>query len=89
MFQGHLAASDYPKVTVRDFGIIETLRLAQTRFQFYFSMFLCYVVFGIVWAWLSYRHLQDLHTLQYYIAGLIGLLIIEMLATWGTILLLR
>ncbi|KAJ2914289.1 hypothetical protein MD484_g6138, partial [Candolleomyces efflorescens] len=64
IFQGHLAASDYPKVT------------------FYFSMFLCYVVFGIVWAWLSYRHLQDLHTLQYYIAGLIGLLIIEMLATW-------
>ncbi|RXW19153.1 hypothetical protein EST38_g6688 [Candolleomyces aberdarensis] len=64
VFQGHLAASDYPKVT------------------FYFSMFLCYVVFGIVWAWLSYRHLQDLHTLQYYIAGLIGLLIIEMLATW-------
>jgi hypothetical protein len=27
--------------------------------------------------------------LQYYIAGLIGLLIIEMLATWGTVLLLR
>nr|AAZ14927.1 putative mannosyltransferase [Coprinellus disseminatus] len=64
VFNGHLAAADYPKLT------------------FYFVMFLCYVVVGAVWGWLSYRHLQELFSLQYYLSGLIGLLVIEMLATW-------
>ncbi|KAJ3530094.1 hypothetical protein NMY22_g8718 [Coprinellus aureogranulatus] len=52
------------------------------KLTFYFIMFLCYVVVGAVWGWLSYRHIQELFSLQYYLSGLIGLLIIEMLATW-------
>lgn len=32
--------------------------------QFYFVMFLCYVVVGTAWGWLSYRHIQELFSLQ-------------------------
>lgn len=64
VFEGHLTASDYPKVT------------------FYFVMFICYAVLAAVWGLVSYRHLQDLLPLQHYLSGLVGLLVIEMLATW-------
>ncbi|KZO95957.1 hypothetical protein CALVIDRAFT_515235 [Calocera viscosa TUFC12733] len=53
------------------------------KINFYLGMTWAYTVVGAVWGWLCYRHRQDLLPLQYYIASLIGLLVIEMLASWG------
>ena len=62
-------------------------------------MFLVYCLLGIGWGWLCYKNVQDLlpiqvdyrinspscqaYLLQYYLSGLLGFLIIEMLANWG------
>jgi len=46
-------------------------------------MFLSYTAFGLVWAWFCYRHLQELLPIQHYLSGLVGILVIEMFASWG------
>ncbi|KAF9076025.1 lung seven transmembrane receptor-domain-containing protein [Rhodocollybia butyracea] len=46
------------------------------KVNFYFVMF-------IYWGWLCYKNAQDLLPLQYYLSGLVGLLVIEMVANWG------
>lgn len=46
-------------------------------------MFIVYSVFGMTWAWLCYQHMQELLPIQYYLSGLVGLLITEMVANWG------
>ncbi|GAW07101.1 protein PTM1 [Lentinula edodes] len=53
------------------------------KVNFYFAMFIVYGVIAAYWGWLCYRHLQDLLPLQYYLSGLVGLLVIEMVANWG------
>ncbi|KZT55043.1 hypothetical protein CALCODRAFT_510372 [Calocera cornea HHB12733] len=53
------------------------------KIGFYLGMTWAYTLVGAVWASMCYRHRQDLLPLQYYIASLIGLLVIEMLASWG------
>lgn len=61
-------------------------KLAATDYpkvNFYFAMFIVYSVFGMTWAWLCYQHMQELLPIQYYLSGLVGLLITEMVANWG------
>ncbi|KAF8922087.1 protein PTM1 [Mucidula mucida] len=52
------------------------------KVNFYFAMFIVYIILGAAWAWLCYQNLQDLLPLQYYLSGLVGLLVIEMVANW-------
>ncbi|KAL0063379.1 hypothetical protein AAF712_009688 [Marasmius tenuissimus] len=61
-------------------------KLAATDYpkvNFYFAMFLVYGIIAAVWGWLCYKNLQDILPLQYYLSGLVGLLVIEMVANWG------
>ncbi|KAL1748972.1 lung seven transmembrane receptor-domain-containing protein [Schizophyllum fasciatum] len=53
------------------------------KVNFYFAMFLVYVVFASVWGWLCYKHRTELLPIQYYLSSLIGLIVIEMLASWA------
>ncbi|KAJ7361540.1 lung seven transmembrane receptor-domain-containing protein [Mycena albidolilacea] len=53
------------------------------KVNFYFAMFLVYAAFGAAWGWLCYQHVQDLLPIQYYLSGLVGLVIIEMVANWA------
>ncbi|KAJ7293137.1 lung seven transmembrane receptor-domain-containing protein [Mycena rebaudengoi] len=53
------------------------------KVNFYFAMFLVYAVFGCAWGWLCYHHASELLPIQYYLSGLVGLVIIEMVANWG------
>ncbi|KAJ7619220.1 lung seven transmembrane receptor-domain-containing protein [Mycena polygramma] len=53
------------------------------KVNFYFVMFLVYAAFGVAWGWLCYQHLQDLLPIQYYLSGLVALVIIEMVANWA------
>ncbi|TFK30882.1 hypothetical protein FA15DRAFT_662945 [Coprinopsis marcescibilis] len=53
------------------------------KVNFYFVMFLLYAVIGIAWGFLCYRHLQELLPIQYYLSGLVGLLVVEMCASWA------
>ncbi|KAF9056134.1 lung seven transmembrane receptor-domain-containing protein [Panaeolus papilionaceus] len=50
---------------------------------FYLSMFVLYTLFGLYWGWLCYQNMQDLLPIQYYLSGLLGLLVIEMCANWA------
>ncbi|CAA7265932.1 unnamed protein product [Cyclocybe aegerita] len=52
------------------------------KVNFYFLMFIAYATFGALWAWFCYRHMHELLPIQYYLSGLVGLLVIEMLANW-------
>jgi hypothetical protein len=52
------------------------------KVNFYFFMFVIYSAFALAWAWLCYRHIHELLPIQYYLSGLVGLLVIEMLANW-------
>ena len=81
-FDGQLPATDYPKV------------------NFYLAMLLVYVLFASAWGWLCYRHVQDLLPIQvcarstsvclpnqgtqYYLSGLVGFLMVEMIANLST-----
>ncbi|KAF8700877.1 hypothetical protein AX14_000643 [Amanita brunnescens Koide BX004] len=53
------------------------------KVNFYFMMFLVYVVLAGLWGWLCYKHVHELLPIQYYLSGLMGLLVIEMVASWG------
>ncbi|KAJ7925978.1 lung seven transmembrane receptor-domain-containing protein [Mycena leptocephala] len=53
------------------------------KVNFYFAMFLVYAVFGAAWGWLCYQHVHELLPIQYYLSGLVGLVIIEMVANWA------
>ncbi|KAL1760917.1 lung seven transmembrane receptor-domain-containing protein [Schizophyllum commune] len=53
------------------------------KVNFYFAMFLVYLVFAGVWGWLCYKHRTELLPIQYYLSSLIGLIVIEMLASWA------
>lgn len=62
-------------------------------------MFLVYAALGGAWGWLCYKHVHELlpiqvffhllyppdhpSVLQYYLSGLVGLVVIEMVANWG------
>ncbi|ETW87041.1 hypothetical protein HETIRDRAFT_468833 [Heterobasidion irregulare TC 32-1] len=50
------------------------------KVNFYLAMFIVYAVLGGAWAWLCYRHLSELLPIQYYLSGLVGFLVIEMIA---------
>ncbi|KAF8203093.1 protein PTM1, partial [Pholiota molesta] len=52
------------------------------KVNFYFMMFVIYAAFALVWGWFCYRHIHELLPIQYYLSGLVGLLVIEMLANW-------
>ena len=83
-FDGQLPATDYPKV------------------NFYLAMLLAYVLFASAWGWLCYQHVQDLLPIQvcarfshwnapltgtqYYLSGLVGFLVVEMIANLSTFL---
>ncbi|KAI0756841.1 lung seven transmembrane receptor-domain-containing protein [Daedaleopsis nitida] len=53
------------------------------KVNFYFAMFLVYCLLAIAWGWLCWQNVQDLLPIQYYLSGLLGFLIIEMLANWA------
>ncbi|KAK0466467.1 lung seven transmembrane receptor-domain-containing protein [Desarmillaria tabescens] len=53
------------------------------KVTFYFVMFLVYATFAGAWGWLCYKHVQELLPIQYYLSGLVGLLVIEMVANWA------
>ncbi|KAJ7751292.1 lung seven transmembrane receptor-domain-containing protein [Mycena maculata] len=53
------------------------------KVNFYFVMFLVYAAFGGAWGWLCYKHVHELLPIQYYLSGLVGLVIIEMVANWA------
>ncbi|KAH9944248.1 lung seven transmembrane receptor-domain-containing protein [Epithele typhae] len=53
------------------------------KVNFYFAMFLLYCVLAIGWGWLCYQNVQDLLPIQYYLSGLLGFLIVEMLGNWA------
>ncbi|KAJ7705976.1 lung seven transmembrane receptor-domain-containing protein [Mycena rosella] len=53
------------------------------KVNFYFVMFLVYAVLGCAWGWLCYQHVNELLPIQYYLSGLVGLVIIEMVANWA------
>ncbi|KAJ7070846.1 lung seven transmembrane receptor-domain-containing protein [Mycena amicta] len=53
------------------------------KVNFYFAMFLVYAIFGAAWAWLCYQHVHELLPIQYYLSGLVGLVVIEMVANWA------
>ncbi|EAU92776.2 hypothetical protein CC1G_01821 [Coprinopsis cinerea okayama7 len=52
------------------------------KVTFYFAMFLAYSVIALLWGFLCYRHMQELLPIQYYLSGLVALLVVEMLANW-------
>ncbi|KAJ7786519.1 lung seven transmembrane receptor-domain-containing protein [Mycena metata] len=53
------------------------------KVNFYFAMFLVYAAFGAAWGWMCYQHVHELLPIQYYLSGLVGLVIIEMVANWA------
>ncbi|KAJ7492427.1 lung seven transmembrane receptor-domain-containing protein [Mycena latifolia] len=53
------------------------------KVNFYFVMFLVYATFGCAWGWLCYQHVHELLPIQYYLSGLVALVIIEMVANWA------
>lgn len=53
------------------------------KVNFYFSMFLVYAVLASAWAYLCFKHKEDLLPLQNYLSSLVGLLVIEMVANWA------
>ncbi|KIY51272.1 hypothetical protein FISHEDRAFT_64294 [Fistulina hepatica ATCC 64428] len=53
------------------------------KVNFYFAMFLVYTTFAAVWGWLCYKHIHELLPIQHYLSGLVGLLVIEMIANWA------
>ncbi|KAF9460099.1 lung seven transmembrane receptor-domain-containing protein [Collybia nuda] len=61
-------------------------KLAATDYpkvNFYFAMSLIYTAFAVAWGWLCYRHIHELLPIQYYLSSLVGLLVIEMVASWA------
>ncbi|KAF9480061.1 hypothetical protein BDN70DRAFT_878100 [Pholiota conissans] len=52
------------------------------KVTFYFIMFVIYAAFALTWGWFCYRHIHELLPIQYYLSGLVGLLVIEMFANW-------
>ncbi|KAG8219491.1 lung seven transmembrane receptor-domain-containing protein [Butyriboletus roseoflavus] len=56
------------------------------KVNFYLIMFFAYTLVGLAWAYICYRHLTELLPIQYYLSGLIGFLVIEMVANWGKLL---
>ncbi|KAF9567045.1 protein PTM1 [Agrocybe pediades] len=52
------------------------------KVTFYFIMFVTYSVFAVLWGWFCFRHIHELLPIQYYLSGLVGLLVIEMFANW-------
>ncbi|KAH9968591.1 lung seven transmembrane receptor-domain-containing protein [Russula dissimulans] len=65
VFDGQLAATDYPKV------------------NFYFAMFILYIILAAAWGWLCYKHVTEILPIQYYLSCLIGFLVIEMVANFA------
>ncbi|KAG8739346.1 hypothetical protein FRC10_005773 [Ceratobasidium sp. 414] len=59
------------------------------KINFYLALALVYVALGGLWAFMCFKHRDDLLPLQYYISYLVGFLVIEMIASWGTFLSLR
>ncbi|QRV97588.1 membrane protein [Ceratobasidium sp. AG-Ba] len=53
------------------------------KINFYLTLALVYIVLGGVWAFLCFKHREDLLPLQYYISYLVGFLVIEMIASWA------
>ncbi|PFH54883.1 hypothetical protein AMATHDRAFT_78452 [Amanita thiersii Skay4041] len=61
-------------------------KLAATDYpkvNFYFIIFLVYLALAATWGWLCYKHIHELLPIQYYLSGLVGLLVIEMVANWA------
>lgn len=52
------------------------------KVNFYFAMFLVYTAAAAAWGWLCWRHMSELLPIQYYLSGLMALLVIEMAANW-------
>ncbi|TFK56672.1 protein PTM1 [Heliocybe sulcata] len=53
------------------------------KVNFYLAMFLIYTILAAAWGWLCYTHIQDLLPIQYYLSGLVGFLVVEMLANFA------
>ncbi|KAH7930405.1 protein PTM1 [Leucogyrophana mollusca] len=52
------------------------------KVNFYLFMFFAYTAIGAIWAWLCYKHVNELLPIQYYLSSLVGFLVIEMVANW-------
>lgn len=65
VFEGHLPASEYPKI------------------WFYGALACAYVLIGLVWGFLCYRHRRDILPIQHYISATIVFIVIEMIALSG------
>ncbi|EST08958.2 Transmembrane receptor, eukaryota [Kalmanozyma brasiliensis GHG001] len=52
------------------------------KLNFYFSMTLAYIVLGAYWLSLCIKHRDEMLTVQYFISGTIGFLVLEMAAQW-------
>lgn len=52
------------------------------KLNFYFAMTLAYIALGIYWFSLCIKHKDEMLTVQYFISGTIGLLVVEMAAQW-------
>ncbi|KAG8778844.1 hypothetical protein FRC12_024773 [Ceratobasidium sp. 428] len=53
------------------------------KINFYLALALVYIVLGGLWAFMCFKHRDDLLPLQYYISYLVGFLVIEMVASWA------
>lgn len=53
------------------------------KVNFYFSMFLAYVLLASTWGYLCFKYREELLPLQHYLSSLIGLLVTEMVANWA------
>ncbi|KIJ27183.1 hypothetical protein M422DRAFT_62056 [Sphaerobolus stellatus SS14] len=52
------------------------------KVNFYFAMFLVYSALGGVWAFLCFKHRDELLPIQFHISGIVGFLVIENIASW-------
>ncbi|CEH15669.1 Predicted membrane protein [Ceraceosorus bombacis] len=51
--------------------------------QFYFALTCAYILLGAYWGYLCVKHRDDLLMVQYFISGLLGLMVVSTAATWG------
>ncbi|EPQ60397.1 protein PTM1 [Gloeophyllum trabeum ATCC 11539] len=53
------------------------------KVNFYLALFLIYSILAGIWGWLCYTHVHELLPIQYYLSGLVGFLVVEMLANFA------
>lgn len=87
VFVGHLPASEWPKVYVsaecRPACSVPSFSYTLCGLQqFYFILFLVYIVLGVIWLAMCWRHRRELLPIQNYISATVVFLVVEMSAVW-------